>query len=202
MSVIFGVIGPFVEVVYTLDWWAPLTITGTVVGIEDVLFGFVCGGIATVVYEEIFKKRIKIRKVSKIRRKQENLNLFVILGLTAFLFLVPFYLLNLNSFQSTIICLAIPTLIIWAKRRDLIVDSLATGIILVLVTSIVYTLLNFLTPGWISAFWYFRNVPHILLLNIPLDDFVWYFLIGAFVGPLYEYWREGRLINKQRLKQL
>ena len=60
MSVIFGVIGPFVEVVYTLDWWAPLTITGTVVGIEDVLFGFVCGGIATVVYEEIFKKRIKI----------------------------------------------------------------------------------------------------------------------------------------------
>ena len=65
ISLVFGFIGPFVELVHVLDWWKPLTITGTIIGVEDVLFGFGIGGVASVVYEHLFNKRIKIKRVKK-----------------------------------------------------------------------------------------------------------------------------------------
>ncbi len=63
LSLIFGVIGPFVELVHVLDWWKPLTITSTIPGIEDFLFGFGIGGVASVVYEHLFNKKVKIKSV-------------------------------------------------------------------------------------------------------------------------------------------
>lgn len=196
ISIIFGIIGPFVEFIYTTDWWNPQFLFGfSSAGIEDVLFGFVCGGIAAVVYEDIFKKKLKIRKVSKTKEEKRNISFLFILTLAAFLFFIPFFVFGLNSLYSTIIGLSIPTLIIWIKRKDLILDSLATGIILVLITSLVYSILEFLTPGWVSAFWHFKNVPNLIILNVPIDDIIWYFLAGLFIGPLYEYWQESKLVD-------
>ncbi|MFH1916161.1 MAG: lycopene cyclase domain-containing protein [Nanoarchaeota archaeon] len=95
----------------------------------------------------------------------------------------------------SILMFIIPTFIIYVRRKDLIVESLVTGILMVIIAAIVYTILNLIQPGRIHAFWYFKNVPNILFLNLPLDDLIWYFLAGIFIGPLYEYWQEGRLTN-------
>lgn len=43
---------------WTIDWWRPETITGTRIGLEDLLLGFSNGGIAAVIYEEVFRKRL------------------------------------------------------------------------------------------------------------------------------------------------
>lgn len=74
-------------------------------------------------------------------------------------------------------------------------DSLMTGAILVSLVFIFYPLLNIISPGWIEHFWLFQNIGYITVLNIPLEEIVWYFLAGIFIGPLYEYWKEGKLIN-------
>lgn len=197
MSTILGVVGFVTVFVYIQDWWRPLTITNTAIGIEDFLFGFLVGGIASVIYEDIFKKKIKIREVSKIRKTKRNLNFFFLLSFLLILFFSCFYLLKFNSFISTIIAILPPIFIIWIKRKDLIIDSIVTGALLVIIASLVYTAVEFLTPGWIQAFWYFKNVPNIVIFNLPLDDLVWYFLAGLFIGPLYEYWKEGKLIKNK-----
>mgnify|MGYP001603403606 CR=1 FL=1 len=44
ISIIFGIGGIFSELVYIQDWWRPLTITRTPIGLEDFLFGFAMGG--------------------------------------------------------------------------------------------------------------------------------------------------------------
>lgn len=62
ISLIIGIGGLFAETIYTIDWWQPLTITGTLIGIEDFLFGFAIGGIGSSIYEVIFKKTVKIKK--------------------------------------------------------------------------------------------------------------------------------------------
>jgi len=49
----------------------------------------------------------------------------------------------------------------------------------------------------VQAFWYFKNIPNIVIFSVPLDDFIWYFLAGAFIGPLYEFWQEARLIKQK-----
>ena len=62
ISIIFGIMGLLVESVYIYDWWQPLTITGTAIGLEDFLFGFLFGGVAAVFYEHLFNKKIKSKK--------------------------------------------------------------------------------------------------------------------------------------------
>jgi len=193
MSLIFAFSGPLAEIAYTQDWWHPLTLTNTVIGPEAILVGFMIGGIASVIYEDVFKKKLKIRKVSKTKKTQRNFSFLFIFSISVILFFGSFYLLKFNSLVATILALLVPTIMIWIKRKDLILDSLATGIFLVIVASFVYSVLEFLTPGWIHAFWFFKNVPDIIIFNLPLDDIIWYFLAGLFIGPLYEYWQEGKV---------
>jgi len=205
MSVIFAFVGPLVDTVYTLDWWKPETITQTMVGPEAILVGFMIGGIAAVIYEGVFKRKIKVRKTSKIRKQARNINFLLMIALAGALFFGSFYFLKLNSLIATIIALVIPAAIICIKRKDLIPDSLVTGVLLVGVAMLVYTAVELMTPGWVHAFWYFKNVPDIIILNVPIDDIIWYFVAGMFVGPLYEYWQEGKLVkqnnNSKNLKQ-
>jgi len=195
MSLIFAFAGPLADILYTQDWWYPLTLTNTIIGPEALLVGFMIGGVASIIYEDIFKKRLKIRKISKTKETQRNFSFFFILSISTIIFFSSFYLLKFNSLFATIFALLIPTIIIWIKRKDLILDSLATGVLLVIVASLVYAVLEFLTPGWIHAFWYFKNVPDIIIFSLPLDDIIWYFLAGLFIGPLYEYWQESKLVD-------
>ena len=196
-SLLFGIGGFVVEPVYILDWWKPLTITATAVGFEDFIFGFVIGGIATVLYEELFRKKVLLRKKPSLTdiRKDINLSILIISWLSAFF--CCFFLLNLNTFYSSIIGFLIPISIIYFKRRDLILGSIISGLLLMVLSFIVYSALELITPGWVNAFWYFKNIPHWIFLGVPFDDLIWYFLLGALIGPLYEYWQEGRIINKR-----
>lgn len=97
-----GAVGMLVtQYFWTVDWWRPLTITNTRIGIEDALLGFNNAGIAAVLYEELFRKRFYKR--TKTHDKQ--MILFVIL--TCVLFVVLFKSLSLSSFTSCVIALSV-----------------------------------------------------------------------------------------------
>jgi hypothetical protein len=195
MSTIFSIAGPLADILYTKDWWRPLTLTGTPISFEAFFVGFVIGGIASVVYENLFKKKVKIRNTSPQLQERRTFHFGAIVLLALILFFGAFYILKFDSLWSTIFALFIPTIIMWIQRKDLILDSIVTGVTLLIVAGIVYSLLEIITPGWVSAFWVFENVPNKIIFNIPLDDIIWYFLAGMFIGPLYEYWQEGRLVD-------
>jgi len=184
VSIIFLIIGPFVQFVYTIDWWKPLTITGTLIGIEDFIFAFSIAGIASVIYEEFFKKKTKSKK------KKENIKSFILLlGLAAVLFFGTFYAFKIHSFYSSIISLFVPTLVILWQRSDLIKDSLFSGILMVLLSIVCFSIIDIFMPAVIQNFWYFHNLSGIMILSAPLEDVVWFFFVGMFIGPLYEYWK-------------
>ncbi|MEK6897704.1 MAG: lycopene cyclase domain-containing protein [Nanoarchaeota archaeon] len=197
ISLIFGIIGPFVELVHVLDWWKPLTITGTLIGIEDFLFGFGIGGVASVVYEHLFNKRVKVKRAKELREEKRNINLLFLILLSLAIFFGGFFI-GLNSFVGTTLAWIIPTLITYSKRPDLIKNSLLSGISLLILSILGYHILNFITPGFFDEFWLFQNIGRIIILGIPLEEHVWFFTFGAFIGPLYEYWQEGKLINTNK----
>lgn len=192
-SLIFGVVGFTTEFVYRHDWWRPLTITKTAVGIEDFLYGAIVGSIAAVIYEEVFKKRIRLRRGGK--DKKVLWRFLATFGGCVIVFFGSFYLLHLNTFYGSILTCLFGISIIYASRPDLILDSLFSGLLVSAVAFAVYFAVEKITPGWVDAFWLFKNVPHIIIFNVPIDDIVFYFLFGALLGPLYEYWQEGRLVN-------
>lgn len=197
ISIIFAFAGPLSEILYTQDWWSPETITNTGMGFESFFVAFFIAGIASVIYKNLFNKKTKFKenKKEKIRKRKK---LFLLLITMLILFYGSFYLVKLNSLISTIIAFLIPTLIIYYNRKDLVKQSIVSGILLVVVAMIVYSFLEFLTPGWIHAFWHFKNIPEIIIFNLPIDDMAWYFFAGSFIGILYEFWKEGRLINLKK----
>lgn len=198
MSLIIGFIGVISEFAYTADWWHPLTITNTRVGIEDFILGFVIGGIAAVCYEEFFKKKMYFRKLSKSKKVRDNKNFVLIILATIIIFFINFSLLGVNSFYSTIIAFIIPLFLILFIRRDLVYDSLISGVLLTVISLISYIVVEWITPGYINIFWKQDFISGIMVLGIPIEDLIWFFFVGAFIGPLYEFWQEGRLVNMKK----
>ena len=198
ISIIFGIGGVISQFLYLQDWWRPLTITGTAVGIEDFLIGFLIGGLSSVVYSVLFNKKVKIKKVKKVKEQKRNIHFIIIFGLLLFTFVFSFFLLRLNSFFATVFAFLIPTIVIYSKRKDLIKNSILSGLATLIISIIVYYFLDFITPGFFDKFWFFENIGHIFVIGIPLEEIIWFFLAGAFIGPLYEYWKEGKLINMKR----
>ena len=192
ISLIFGIIGIFTGFIYFLDWWHPQTITNTTISLEDFLFGFVIAGIASVIYITIFRKRLKFKKLNQ-KLKSNKILLLVILF--AIIFFVSLYILKLNTFYSAIISFLILIFFIWFKRKDLILNSLISGILLVIISVPAYLIPEFITPGWIQASWYFENLSGITFFKVPIEDFIWIFLTGAFIGPLYEFYKEAKVVS-------
>lgn len=196
-SIFFGFMGLIVEATYGKDWWYPLTITNTLPGPESFLFGFFIAGIGAVIYCIVFNKKVQIKKVSKKQNKKRNLHFAEFLSLGIIIFFLTVYLTPLNSFYSSIPAFLIPLLIIWIKRKDLIMNSILSGILLMLISFFAYIIPELINPGWIASAWTMENLSSILILKIPIEDLLWFFLVGLGIGPLYEYWQEGKLINKK-----
>jgi hypothetical protein len=192
MSVLFGIGGLLVEYIYTFDWWHPLTITNTRVGIEDFLFGFWVAGIATIIYEEVFKKVIYPRR-SGYDRSLLSIILYCLLLFIIFCF--SFFILKLNSFYSSITGYVPLILFMWIRRHDLILDSLASGVLLCLVGYLWFWIPELLTPDWVKNHWLWENLSGIIILKVPLEDLIWSMLTGMFIGPLYEFWQGAKLKN-------
>lgn len=195
LSLIFGVCGILSEFVYARDWWHPLTITGSIVGFEDFLFGFVFGGIASVAFTELFNKKIEFRRADVNSRVWQFKNFLYVLASLIVLFFGSFFILRINSFYSTIIAVALPLSYILYKRNDLVVDSLISGALMLALALILFPVIEIITPGWVAYSWYVDNLSGIMILRAPIDDLLWFFIVGAFIGPLYEFWREGRVTN-------
>jgi len=202
VSLIVGVCGLIADPVYYLDWWHPLTITGTVPGIESFLFGFAVGGIASVAYEDLYSSKIKIKKVGKKGVIRENVNLIALLLFAIAIFIFCYFTLRMGSFKASFPAMLIPIFIIWIKRRDLIFDSIAEGFLLSVISFVFYIVPEFLFPGWIQSSWSFENISGITLLKVPIEDVVWYFISGMLVGPLYEYWKEAKVKDSKLEKEI
>ena len=197
ISIPFGIIGLSFNIIYVQDWWNPLTITGTIPAIEDFLYGFFLGGIAAVAYEEIYGKRIKSRRESKSSKNRKEISFWLTTlgGIAAFYIL--YFLFKVNTLIISAAIMLFMVLFILFKRSDLILSSFISGILLVIISIPVYAVVELITPGWIDEFWYFNFFPRSIIAYVPLEDHLFYFLFGAAIGPLYEFWQESRLVDKK-----
>ena len=186
ISALFGFIAIAGESFMVNDWWSPQTITNTTIGIEDFLFGFTVGGIASVVYEEVFQK--KLRK--KTRHQRKGKYHLCAPWLLPIVFSLGFFIFNLNTFIATMAGLVSSVGLMLFLRKDLLIDAICSGALLLITAFFAYTLVEFLTPGWVRAFWEFKNMPEFVWWNVPIEDIIWYPLAGAYGGILYEYWKE------------
>lgn len=179
MSLLATPLGLF-DILFVPLYWQPVTFLHLPVGIEGLIYSFLTGGIAAIIYAEVAKK-----VPTKIHRYHKHFAFLAIL-------LVPVLLFTLRAFQATnvIIDLGIALLcgdaIIFYLRKDLVKSSLVGGIAF---GCMYFILLNI----WLTIFpeakdWFrFVGLPRLFIFNAPLYELLFGILFASYCGNLYEF---------------
>ncbi|RJQ36043.1 hypothetical protein C4559_05575 [Candidatus Microgenomates bacterium] len=185
LSILIGFFGPLSELWYLQDYWKPLTITNTSIGIEDYFFGFLIGGIGTVFYEEIFGKRFSNRH----KRKHNWALIFVFIsGLSFLIFNLLFFFLKINSIYASVITFIILALTMILFRKDLWLDAVMSGVLCSFILLICYLLLLTIYPEMFIKMWHLKNLSGLFINKIPIEEILWAFGWGMIAGPMYEFY--------------
>lgn len=180
VSLIGAIIGPLMAYFWvTIGWWHPANITNTIVGFEDLLYGFVISGISVSIYQFIFNKKY-IKKLSLPKTPLiKTVTIFIISTILCITFIHPVW--------GTFIPLIGFFIYFINKRKDLIKTSLLSGLLLIIINIPFYLIIEYITPGWILNTWVLKKITGIFILGIPIEDYIWLFLVGTNGGIFYQY---------------
>lgn len=156
-------------------------------GIEDGLFMFFVGGIATFVYEYFCKKKIKIKKHYKHHIRAPIVGILV-----AILFGIIF---NFNLIYTFIVFGLAGAISIWIERKDLIKHSLFGGLSFMIIYFIAFLLFNLIFPDFITRVYNLENLSRVMIFTVPIEELLYAISFGLIWAPIYEYEHGEKDIN-------
>lgn len=181
MSFAVALISP-VDTFFIPTYWHPTTYGNLFhlpIDIFTILFGFTLGGIASVIYEELFGKRMRKGHVVS------HSSMFVIVAGCLSVFILGKFT-QLNFMYEVLIGIGIMVSIIALNRKDLLTDIFLSGFFFALVYTVLLSIYIFIFPAVLSA-WNLTDFPQHIIVNVPHFEIIWAFFTGAFLGPFYEY---------------
>jgi hypothetical protein len=182
MSFLVAPLGPISQLFYLRDYWRPEIFTGWSIGIEDFLWGFFIGGIASVIYEEIFGKRYAKRH---LKRHKFWMLMFFIYGIAGMV--IGSVILGYNSIYVSFAILIVAAAYIAFFRHDLIKDAFISGALLGCLMFLAYLLFFPMFPGILQKWWMLDNLTGFLIAGVPLEELMWAFGWGMVAAPMYEF---------------
>lgn len=174
-------LGPFFEYWYHRDYWKPEVLGPWSVGIEDLLFGFCVGGLGAVAYEVLFN-RTRVP-----RHGQRNPVFFFIaflFGTLAHVFVVP---MGVNSIYVSTAVFFLVTLWMLFARADLLPVAVVSGAVLALIMIASYQIVLMFHETLFTEFWRLENLSGRFVLGVPLEEPLWGFGWGAFIGSAWKF---------------
>lgn len=194
MSFLFLPAGTIGEILYFQDYWNPASVFSFNIGntrflIEDFLFSFFIAGIGGAVYG-IISRRGLIKLEEPVNKFLSFFPIFIVGALISY-FLFSF---GVNSIFSTSIAFIIVALFMLRRRKNLVLNSILSGLAVMLIMLIAYFILYnavenseaLLRQGWFlyGTFWGFS------IFGIPITEMLWGFSAGMLLGSLYEFLRD------------
>lgn len=180
------------------DWWHPITITGTVVGIEDIIMSFTHLSIPIFIYKYVFSKDME--ENINFSWKQSVLRFFIVMALLFGIIILAIYYFKINSFISTTLALFLTTVFMIFKRSDLLIPAYWSAALMVVLTFPIYIVGSFFVPEAIKIIWD-QKISGIIFWGYPVEDIIWYAAIGFFFGVVYEFVAD-RKIGKLKTNNL
>lgn len=148
-------------------------------GIGDILFLIFIAGIATALYEFIYKKEIIIRK-----NRKKHLRTFIIAFIAFFVFV---YFSPYNLVYGFVFSNFVGAIVLCIERRDLLMHSLMGGVSFLIVYTIAFFVFIILFPDFILNFYNLNNLSGVFIFGIPLEEYLYAFSFGLMWAPMYEY---------------
>jgi hypothetical protein len=184
MSFIVGVVSVVSSYYWwTKDWWQPHTVIGTIVGIEDFIMGFAVGGIMAGIYEVIFRRKYTLGERTFLAPK----GIIILLTLSQITTWLVWGV-GTTTFVASVIAMLLAASVMFYYRKDLIINGLWSGVLMVVISLLFYGTIILIYPLWVEETYLFQNLSGIRALGFPIEEFVFWFLAGVVWGPLFEYW--------------
>lgn len=174
----------------------------TIGGVEDLIFGFSIGGIAAFSYETLFVNHICYCKRKKLAFEWFLLLFAVVEGLAM---VVLNNILKINSIFTSSTGMILAAIIMLYIRRDLVVNALASGVLVAVVMFVIYLIPQILFPQahyFMQRYWLLYGRPEGTLIwgHIPVTEMIWGFSWGLVWGPIYEFMVGARTMSIKRIK--
>lgn len=172
---------------WTKDWWAPITIFGGNVGVEDFFLGFLTGCFA-VGLNQLFFPNIELSKKKKLHVILITVSFFTVV--TSFLFFV----LKLHSFWASTITMIIMYTYIYFTKRTSFKKDIFYCIICTVATIPIYLYVSNVNAEWVLRTWKFEMPLKTYVLGyIPVEEFIFWLLFFLMFRPYYLWYA-----NQQR----
>ncbi len=163
------------------DYWNPLKyIPITTFLYQESIFAFLIGGIASVIY--IIPKNPN--------DNTKFINFILPIAILVFSMLFFTNILKINSIYSCDIGFGITALMILYVKPEFIIKSLVSGFLMMVISILGYEILLIIYPNLINDWWLLKNISGIFFLGIPIEEIIWFSLIGLSFRPIYNFWTE------------
>jgi len=190
LSILFGIGGILSEFIYSRDWWDPIFISGRSLGagLEDFLFGFFFSGSVASFYEVTFNKAYTAK--TKVPRFPVRFRYIALIFCSTFFGSALIF--KMHSFTATVLAFGISIIFILVLRKDLIPNAIIGALFSCFLGFMFFAIPELLNTGWIASTWSFSNLSGNFVFHVPMEDFIWFLMAGAFIAPLHKFWKNNK----------
>jgi hypothetical protein len=139
-------------------------------------------GIASVLYEAIFRKR-------EFTGQNPHHFVFISAALVGTVGGLAFFSLFMNSIYAAILGFWLAWLMIILFRKDLLIPSLWSAFLMLILTAVAYSAVLQVYPTIVRDWWYLKGLSGIFVLGVPLEEYLWFASLGLIMGPLYDLFK-------------
>lgn len=185
VTALFGLTEP----IFVPEYWNPPSLfelaSRTGFDIESLIFSFAIGGIGTVLYSALTRRRfVPMTPADKAR----PLHRFHPLALwSPFVLFVGLYFLPWNPIYPAMLCMAIGAVAAAICRPDLKLKGLVGGVIFMGLYGIFMLGLVWFAPGYIPDVWNLAELHGGLIGGIPPEELLFGFSFGWYWTGIYEH---------------
>lgn len=179
-----------------IDYWNPPYIFNNIFHFEDFLYGLMFGGLSA----EIFEITLGYKSVQTKRKKMWILiPIFYIITFLCFYILVD--VLGINSIWAHILPPFIVGLFSMILRKDFIIPTIVSGIIMMIITFLWQKLIIFIYPTAITDYWRLENMSGYMISGVPLEELLFAFALGFGASSFYELILGYEYVKKKKEKR-
>lgn len=178
------------KIIYSLDYFLWLCIRGIFILLRRVFLGTSeLNNVSIISYSEL--------SLSKDQIRFENMLLitffFAMFGSTAHF--------NINIIYDTAIVCVATSCFIWWRRPKLKRQIIGGGISFTIIYTVVLIIVGQVYPNFYDH-WNLDDLSGLWFAGAPLEEYLFSFTFGALWAPLYEAWKDEKIIFKARISKL
>ncbi|MBI4119007.1 MAG: hypothetical protein HY452_01970 [Parcubacteria group bacterium] len=184
----------FTEPFFVPEYWNPPSLFDlaqrTGFDIESLIFSFGIGGIAVVLYEQIFRAEHQVMSQKERHHIRHRYHFWAIVS-APIIFIILLLTTNLNPIYSASVAMIVGGLFAWYCRPDLKKKMIASAFIFLALYFLYFLTLIAMYPGYVERIWNLPAISGILILGVPLEELMFALSFGFIWSSIYEHftWR-------------